>query len=86
MNIHILDLTEIKATKQKLTECGYKTLRTRKELNMTKESLYKEMNLDEKLKSGHLTEDDLKILEQQAYSSGRNQDIKEMDYFRFGLE
>lgn len=53
---------------------------------MTKEFLYKKMNLDEKLKSGHLTEDDLKILEQQAYSSGRNQAFEDMDYFRFGLE
>ncbi|MTE03631.1 MULTISPECIES: hypothetical protein [Lactobacillus] len=86
MNVHILDLIEIKEIKQKLAEYGYKTLRTRKEINMTKEALYKEMNLDEKLKSGHLTEEDLKMLEQQAYVSGRNQAIKEMDCFRFGLE
>ncbi|WP_300723660.1 hypothetical protein [Lactobacillus hominis] len=53
---------------------------------MTQHFLYKEMNLDEKLKYGTLTEEDLKMLEKQAYSYGRDTALKEMDCFRFGLE
>lgn len=53
---------------------------------MTQHFLYKDMNLDEKLRCGTLTEEDLKMLELQAYSSGRNTALKEMDCFRFGLE
>ncbi len=86
MNIHILELNDVKKIRRRLAKYGYKPIKIRKEINMTQHFLYKDMNLDEKLRYGTLTEEDLKMLERQAYSSGRNTALKEMDCFRFGLE
>ena len=86
MNIHVLELNDVEEIRRRLAKYGYKPIKVRRELNMTQHFLYKDMNLDEKLRYGILTEEDLKMLEQQAYSSGRNAAFKEMDCFRFGLE